>query len=113
MGKMGPKKGAATRKKALPMLKAVKRVEAWGGILAILEEVKIDPKKLKEMEKVLSQITSEIRILIDTEEFSDLFPLYDQRTLATKLQRTLEELRRMIEELKQLKKKVQSFCKGG
>jgi DNA primase catalytic subunit len=104
MEQMSPKKGTATWKKALPMRKAVKRVEAWGKILAILEEVKIDPKKLKEMEKVLSQITSEIQISIDTEEFSDLFPLYDQRTLAIKLQRTLEELR---------KKKVQSFCKGG
>jgi benzoyl-CoA reductase/2-hydroxyglutaryl-CoA dehydratase subunit BcrC/BadD/HgdB len=113
MEQMGPKRGTATRKKALPMPKAGKRVEAWKKILAILEEVKIDPNKLKEMENVLNQITSKIQILIDTEEFSDLFPLYYQRTLATKLQRTSEELRRMIEELEQSEKNVQSFCKGG
>lgn len=112
MEQMGPKRRTATWKKALPMLKAVKRVEAWKKILAVLKEVKIDPKKLKAMEKVLNQITSEIQKLMDTDESSDLFPLYYQRTLATKLQRTSEELRRMIEELDQLEKKVQSFCRG-
>ena len=82
-----------------------------GEILAIPKEVKIDPKKLKEMEKVLSQITSDIQILIDTEEPTGLFLLYEQRTLAIKLQRTLGAMQddrgtRAIGE------KIQSFCKG-
>jgi hypothetical protein len=112
MGKMGPEMGTATRERSPPMLKAGKRVEAWKKILATLEEVKIDPKKLKEMEEVLSQITGEIQILMDTEESSDLFPLYYQRALATKLQHTSEELCRMIEELGQLGEEVRNLCRG-
>lgn len=113
MGQTGLKKRTAPWKKALPMLETVKRIEAWGKVLVMLKAVKVDPKKLKEMEKVLSRIRSDIEMSINRGEFSDLSPLYEQQGIAIRLQRTLEDLREVAEKLEQLEKKLQSVCKGG
>lgn len=100
-------------RKHLPMLKAVKRVEEWKKVLAMLEEVKVDPKKLEEAEEVLIGITSNIEMSIEREESPDPSPLYEQQALAIRLLRALEDLREGAEVQRQLEKKLQSVCKGG
>lgn len=89
------------------------RAELWKKALAMLEAVKVDLKILKEIEGLVGQITSDLEELINFGELPDLHPLYEQQSLAIKLQSTLEDLRKGAEELEQLEKRLQSFCKGG
>jgi len=87
-----------------------KRAEQWRKALMMLEAVKVDPKKLKEMEGLISRITSNLEESINRGELPDSRPLYEQQSLAIKLQFTLENLREGTNELEQLKKRLQSLC---
>jgi len=87
-----------------------KRAEQWRKALMMLEAVKVDPKKLKEMEGLISRITSNLEESINRGELPDSRPLYEQQSLAIKLQSTLENLLEGTNELEQLKKRLQSLC---
>lgn len=88
------------------------RAELWKKALAMLEAVKVDPKELKEIEGLVNRITSDLEESINLGEFPDLRSLYEQQSLAIKLQSTLEDLHKGVEELGQLEKRLRSFCKG-
>jgi hypothetical protein len=88
------------------------RTAAWKKALTMIEAVKGDQKKLGEMEGIVSRITSDLEESINRGEFPDLRSLYEQQSLAIKLQSTLEDLREGTEELERLEKRLRSFCKG-
>ena len=87
-----------------------KRAEQWRKALRMLEAVKVDPKKLNEMEGLISRITSNLEESINRGELPDSRPLYEQQSLAIKLQSTLENLREGTNELEQLEKRLRSLC---
>ena len=75
----------------------------------MLEAVDIDPKKIREIEGLVSQIVTDIEESINLGEPSDPRPLYEQQSLVIKLQSILENLCNMAGELEQLKEKLKSM----
>jgi hypothetical protein len=77
--------------------------------LAMLETVKVDSKKIREIERLVSQIVTDIEESINLGEPSDLRSLYEQQSPVIKLQSILENLCNMAGELEQLKEKLKSM----
>ncbi len=92
MDQVDIKERAERLKKALTMLKA-----------------ELDPKKLEETEELVSRIMSDLEESINRGELSDSRPLYEQQSLAIKLQSILENILTMAEELEQLKEMLKSM----
>lgn len=86
--------------------------EAWKKVLAMLESVKVNPKNLKEIEELLSRIMSDLEKSINLGELPDPRPLYEQQSLAIKLESTLEDLRNRAEELEQLREKLKIMSRN-
>lgn len=84
----------------------------WGKALTALKVVKVDPKKFEEIGELVGRIISGFEESINFEEFPDPRSLYEQQSLAIKLQFTLEHLHKGAEELGQLEKRLQNFCKS-
>lgn len=84
------------------------RAELLKKILAMLETVEVDPKKIREIERLVSQIMTDIEESINLGEPSNLRLFYKQQSLVIKLQSILENLCDMAGELEQLKEKLKS-----
>ena len=87
------------------------RTELWKKALAMLEAVQVDRKNLKELEGFVNQITTDLEESINVGELPDLRPLYEQQSLATKLQSHLENLHSAVEELEQVKKELAKYAR--
>ena len=84
------------------------RAELLKKTLAMLETVEVDPKKIREIERLVSQIVTDIEESINLGEPSDIRLLFKQQSLVIKLQSILENLCDMAGELEQLKEKLKS-----
>ena len=87
------------------------RTEAVVSILEMLQRVKKDPAMIKEIEKTIARVMSDLEEAINTEALPDP-ALYEQQALLTKLQSALESLRRVDGELDQLERELQDFMRG-
>jgi len=84
------------------------RAELLKKTLVMLETVEVDTKKIREIERLVSQIVTDIEESINLGEPSDIRLLGKQQSLVIKLQSILENLCDMAGELEQLKEKLKS-----
>jgi hypothetical protein len=84
------------------------RAELLKKTLVMLETVEVDTKKIGEIERLVSQIVTDIEDSINLGEPSDIRLLGKQQSLVIKLQSILENLCDMAGELEQLKEKLKS-----
>ena len=87
------------------------RTELWKKVLATLETAEVNREKLKELEGLVGHITTDLEESINLEELPDLRPLFEQQSLAVKLQSHLENLHSAVEELEQVKKELAKYVR--
>jgi len=84
----------------------LERAGAVKKVLEMLEAVKIDSTIIKEIEKLLAAITSDLEEVINGGELLDLRSLYHQQALVIKIQSALEDLHGAAEGLGRLKEEL-------
>ena len=89
------------------------RAELLKKTLAMLETVEADPRKIKEIEKLLSQLSDDIEQSINkSDSHSDLtsyFHLNEMHNVVARTQFTLEKLEGVVKEIEQVKKELAKY----
>lgn len=84
--------------------------ELWRRAAMVLKELRGSFEKINEMERLVNQIKNELVEKAGQEHYYAQNNFYEKNYLLAKLQASLENFRREMEELKGMEKSLQALC---